>query len=175
MEHREELTESQEDYLETIYRIILKKDVARVKEIAAELKVRYPSVTSALQTLEKRGLVNYEPYGTITLTKEGFDAAIEVTGRHRLLKSFFSKVLGIEALKAEESACRIEHVISSEVYTRLVQFVKYVYTTQDSADKWLEDFKKFAKKDKASHTGGAGIDTYFKGTGFALEGENHED
>ena len=78
MKRTEILTESLEDYLESIYRNIVNKNAARVKDIAADLGVRYPSVTSALKALEKKGLINYEPYGIITLTSEGLAIALRM-------------------------------------------------------------------------------------------------
>lgn len=174
METREELTESLEDYLEAIYGIILRKNAVRVKEIATELKVRYPSVTSALKALEKRGLINYEPYGTITLTKTGHETAIQITEKHRLLKSFFSTVLGVDNETADETACRIEHVISREVYIRLVRFVKFMYLSHESTETWLRDFRRFVKTDTPEIVGPHCMEDYFDGTGFELEGEHHE-
>ncbi|HSV55716.1 MAG TPA: metal-dependent transcriptional regulator, partial [Magnetospirillaceae bacterium] len=84
MKQRDGLSEALEDYLEAIYRTILRKSGVRVKNIAEQLGVRNPSVTSALKSLEKRGLINYEPYGVISLTKKGLEAAVKLTEKHRL-------------------------------------------------------------------------------------------
>ncbi len=170
METKDDLSEAQEDYLEAIYRIILKNGVARVKDIAAELHVRYPSVTAALRVLSKRALINYEPYGLVTLTTAGHDQAARVTEKHRLLKSFLSSVLGVSPVEADDTACRMEHVISPEVYVRFVQFIKYLYVSQGSDGKWLKDFKKFCVKDKADPLSADSLDSYFVGTGFKMPG-----
>ncbi|MCF7934640.1 MAG: hypothetical protein K9L73_07590, partial [Spirochaetia bacterium] len=42
-----EMSSNQEDYLESIYKIIHQKEAVRVKDIAEDLGVRNPSVTSA--------------------------------------------------------------------------------------------------------------------------------
>ena len=172
METTNELSEALEDYLESIYRLILKNGAARVKDIAAALKVRYPSVTSALQALTKRGLINYEPYGLVTLTKEGYEAAVRVTEKHRLLKSFLSNVLGVTPVSADETACRMEHVISKDVYLRLVQFIKYLYVSQRVDEKWIGAFRKFCGKDKGCSLESCNLDEYFNGTGFNMPGGN---
>ncbi len=164
------LTESLEDYLESIYRNILKKGAARVKDIAGDLRVRYPSVTSALKNLERRGLILYEPYGIISLTKEGLAVALRVTERHRLLKSFFSQVLGVEQGLADETACRIEHVIPPEAYERFVQFMKFLFVTGGTDKDWLKEFRKFVRDNAVDATCPECVDEYFAGTGFDPKG-----
>ena len=65
------LSATQEDYVETIFRLAEENRVARVKDIAAHLGVHKSTVTGALRSLSEMGLVNYEPYGYITLTAVG--------------------------------------------------------------------------------------------------------
>lgn len=168
------LTESLEDYLESIYRNIVSKNAARVKDIAADLGVRYPSVTSALKTLEKKRLVNYEPYGIITLTKEGLAIALRITERHRLLKAFFSQALDIDLDTADETACRLEHVIPTVIFERLVQFVKFFYLSQEGNDSWQDRFRVFMEANPVDISCPECIEDFFDGTGFYREGGSHE-
>lgn len=170
METKGELSEALEDYLEVIYRIIIKNSAVRVKDIAAELKVKNPSVTSALQALTKRGLINYEPYGVITLTKTGLDLALKTTEKHRLLKNFLAHVLGIQPAVANDTACRMEHVIPRDVYVKLVQFIKFLYISQGADGDWIEDFRKFSSKDSTKKLDSGKLEQYFQGTGFTFEG-----
>ena len=174
MQTNDELTEALEDYLEAIYRIILKKSAVRVKDIAAALKVKNPSVTAALQALTKRGLINYEPYGVISLTQTGFDAAVRVSEKHRLLKSFLEHVLGIDTVMADDTACRMEHVIPRDVYVRLVQFIKFLYVSQDVAGQWKKDFGEFLSTDLPEVFCGDCLSEYFDGTGFDPAGGSHD-
>jgi DtxR family Mn-dependent transcriptional regulator len=167
----DDLSEALEDYLEVIYRIILKNSAVRVKDIAAELKVKNPSVTSALQALKKRALINYEPYGIITLTKAGLETALKTTEKHRLLKNFLSHVLGIQPSTANDTACRMEHVIPHDVYVKLVQFIKYLYVTQGDDGQWVAEFRAFAAKDSTRSVDSGNLEKYFHGTGFTIEGE----
>jgi len=166
MKTSEPLTESLEDYLETIYRIILDKTAVRVKDISAAMGVKNPSVTSALKALEKRSLINYEPYGIISLTRSGLEVALKITEKHRLLKNFFRNVLGIDSAAADDTACRMEHVIPREVYVRFVQFVKYLYISQGSNDGWIANFNAFAAHDQSDISCPDCLEDYFSGTGF---------
>ena len=116
------LSASLEDYLETILQLERTSRVARVSEIAAQLKVSQPSVTGALKILGTRGLVSHAPYGHVTLTDEGARIAAEVERRHLLIREFLIGVLSLPEDKAEATACRLEHVLEADV---LAHFVAY--------------------------------------------------
>ncbi|MEA1996971.1 MAG: metal-dependent transcriptional regulator, partial [Gemmatimonadota bacterium] len=131
-EKKNNLSESLEDYLEAIYHIESRKQAARAKDIAERLDVKGSSVTGALQALAKRKLINYAPYDVITLTAEGRSLALEVVGRHEVLRRFFVDVLDVELKTAEEAACRMEHSLPGEIFERLIAFVEYL--TSDSHD-----------------------------------------
>ncbi|WP_290740111.1 metal-dependent transcriptional regulator [Fibrobacter sp. UBA3718] len=65
------LSQSLEDYLEMVHMLRLANGIARVRDIAAALKVKMPSVAKAVIELKKLGLVTQEPYSGIELTSEG--------------------------------------------------------------------------------------------------------
>ena len=145
MKNGTSLSASLEDYLEAIYNIIDKKQAIRAKDIASELGVSRSSVTGALHALADRDLINYAPYDTITLTREGNEIAKGVVHRHRTLRDFFIEVLGIHPKEAENSACRMEHEISDVVMERLVQFIEFVDTCPRAGTKWVEGFGYFCE------------------------------
>jgi DtxR family Mn-dependent transcriptional regulator len=117
-----QLTQSREDYLETIYELIEEHAVARVKDIAAKLNVRKPSVHGAINELKKHGLVEQEPYGYITLTKAGTVEAKKVVERHEMLREFLL-LLGVPAEVAEHDACAMEHLLCPETYAAVKKFI----------------------------------------------------
>ncbi len=120
--YAEVLSASEEDYLEAILQLERSSRVARVSEIAVRLNVSRPSVTGALKNLVGLGLVSHARYGHATLTEEGTKIAREVERRHMAIRDFLTDVLGIEAQKAETTACRLEHVLEPDV---LAHFVSY--------------------------------------------------
>jgi DtxR family Mn-dependent transcriptional regulator len=134
------LSASMENYLETIYVLIREYSVARSKDIAERLKVQRSSVTGALQVLKERGLVNYEPYGYVTLTETGSVAASKVLRRHEALRDFFINVLSIDREEADEAACRMEHGISKNIVNRLLDFAEFVETCPRAGAKWVHGF-----------------------------------
>jgi DtxR family transcriptional regulator, Mn-dependent transcriptional regulator len=142
------LSESLEDYLETILLLEQTNKVARVKDIAQKLGVLRGSVTGALKTLAEKGLINYEPYSFITLTQEGAGIAKEIARRHEVIKDFLQCVLLLPPDKAEENACRMEHAMDKAVIDRLVRFIEYIHRCPRTGEDWIEAFVNFYSKDK---------------------------
>jgi DtxR family transcriptional regulator, Mn-dependent transcriptional regulator len=141
------LSDSLEDYLEAIYNIILEKNGVRVKDIAKRLGVKNSSVTVALRSLSGSGMINYEPYGVISLTQKGNLVARRITEKHRILKFFFHKMLGIDKPTAETCACEIEHSMPPEVFKRFMQFIKFSYLSHRKTPGWLNGFREFYTED----------------------------
>lgn len=136
----EMLSASLEDYLEAIFHIIAQKQAARAKDISRRLKVSGSSVTGALRSLAKRGLINYAPYDIITLTAEGKNVAEDVIRRHEVLRDFFVKVLAVDKTKADEAACQMEHSIPTEILERFIQFAEFVEVCPRGGYKWITGF-----------------------------------
>lgn len=133
----QELSATMENYLETILLLIKQSAVARAKDISKLMKVNRSSVTGALQALRERGLVNYEPYGYITLTQRGTEIATKVLWRHEALRDFFINVLAIERQEADEAACRMEHGVSKAIVDRLLDFAAFIETCPRAGAKWI--------------------------------------
>jgi DtxR family Mn-dependent transcriptional regulator len=125
-EAQREQTASMEDYLEAIAKLGEGRKAVRVKQLSEMLRVKMPSVTSALKKLSEQELVEHERYGHIKLTPEGDKVARDVIYRHEALTRFFAQALDISQETAEEDACRIEHVISPLSMERLTKFVEFI-------------------------------------------------
>jgi len=138
-----ELSASLEDYIEAIFNLAGDSKVARSKDIAKSLGVSKSSVTGALKLLKEKELINYEPYGYVTLTQAGQAAAGEIVAKHNVLKSFFVDVLGVEADLAQEAACRAEHALGPEIISRLLAFSEFAAQTAKNGYDLTEDFEQF--------------------------------
>ena len=117
------LSQSLEDYLEMVHMLRLANGIARVKDIAAALSVKMPSVAKAILELKKLGLVTQEPYSGVDLTEEGRKAAADVLNRHILLKGFLIR-LGVSEAIADKDACSMEHILSAETLSTIEDFMK---------------------------------------------------
>ena len=143
METKEFLSSSLEDYLEAIYNLVNENKVARSKDIASNLNVSRASVTGALKNLALKGLINYDPYQFITMTKKGEFLAKKIVRRHEILKEFLIDVLSVDPELADESACKMEHAISGEVIDKLLFFAKFIKYNEEM---FLDGFREFENK-----------------------------
>ncbi len=123
---KEQLSESLEDYLETILELQAKKTVARSKDIAEKLCIKRGSVTGMLKKLADHKLINYEPYGYVTLTPEGKKIALEIEHRHIFLKDFFIRFVKINEEDAERTACRMEHAMDKLTFKKFRDFIQKI-------------------------------------------------
>ena len=118
------LHESGEDYLETILILHKRTGYVRSIDVANELGYSKPSISRAVGILKSYGYIKVEPGGQIILTESGKAKAESVYGRHVLLRKFLRETLGVSEENAEEDACRIEHILSEETYTKLKSFIE---------------------------------------------------
>jgi len=111
-----------EDYLKAIY-ILEGEDGERVatSELAEHLLVTPPTVSSMMEKLAERGLVDREEYKGVRLTDEGEVVALEILRHHRLLESFLTQHLDYEWTDVHEEADRLEHHISDEFGRRIAE------------------------------------------------------
>ncbi len=146
------LSASLEDYLEAIFNLARKTDIARSRDIADKLDVSKSSVTGALRLLKKKGLINYRPYNYVTLTDAGRKIAAEIVKKHEILKSFFADVLGLKAKLAQSCACRAEHVLGQEVINKLLMFIEFVTQENKNGNDVTANFKNFCRRKRKSAT-----------------------
>jgi len=121
-----DITSSLEDYLETIYRILGRSSVARVRDIAEELEVSPASVSPAMRRLADKKLIRYSKRNYIELTEEGLYIARRTMTRHNLLSRFLTDILGIDREQAESDACAMEHFLSENSMERLAAFFEFL-------------------------------------------------
>jgi len=129
-----------EQYLETIYEIEKRGNVASVTDIANARGVKSPSVTYVLKKLSEMKLVNRERYNReISLTKKGRSIAERLERTHQTLRWFF-EMIGIDSEIANDDACEIEHIVRPETVDKLIDFVEWVQITPKAA-KFLSEFQ----------------------------------
>ncbi|MGI6393418.1 MAG: metal-dependent transcriptional regulator [bacterium] len=129
------LTATQEDYLEAVLFLTTKKKVARNMEIADYMGVKRASVTRSVKLLAKKGLLEHEAHGYVTLTELGRSIAVEIAERHRLFRHFFKNILGISQAESDKLACKIEHMISGKSLQKFRDFIEKLDATGFSNSK----------------------------------------
>lgn len=140
------LSGSMEDYLEAIYNLKIKPQVARIKDIANYMGVKMPSATGAIRSLAAKGLVRHKPYNTVHLTEEGLIYARNITHRHQVIKDFLTSVLDLEEKDADEEACVLEHAIAPETLKRLISFAEFVGKESDIIENFKSQLRNTSNK-----------------------------
>jgi DtxR family Mn-dependent transcriptional regulator len=116
-----------EDYLKSIY--ILQREAGEdpsaeriaTSAIADRLDVTAPTVTSMLDKLADRGLIDREKYKGVRLTAEGETVALEVLRHHRLIEAYLAEALDYDWTDVHEEADRLEHHISERFEARIAE------------------------------------------------------
>ncbi|MGS0765501.1 metal-dependent transcriptional regulator [Syntrophomonas curvata] len=113
------LTPALEDYLEVIYQLSGENGTAKISDIARRMNIAKPSVTQAIASLRREGLVYQDRYGPVLLTPKGEKRAREVWYRHTVIRRFLEEILGVEPATADRDACLMEHNISVETFSQM--------------------------------------------------------
>ena len=116
--------ESGEDYLEAILMTWNEKNECHAIDVAHRLNVSKPSVSRAMGILKDDGYIVVDENLHLVLTQKGRAKAEDVYNRHKLLTSFIMKITGLSQEQSEENACRVEHVIDSDVVKGIEDWMK---------------------------------------------------
>ena len=125
------LTNSQEEYLKTIYILEKNSGKVRVTDIAQKLKITKPSVNRAIKNLREVDLVEYEVYGEINLTYQGEELAKEVIKKHDIIKMFLIDILEVNEKDAEEEAKSMKHAMSPDTTEKLERYISKIMDLGD--------------------------------------------
>ena len=109
---------SGEDYLETILVLHKKTGMVRSVDVARHMEVSKPSVCHAVATLRDGGFLTMDEAHFLHLTAVGREVAEKIYERHCVFTEQLI-VAGVDPRIAEVDACRIEHIISNESFSRL--------------------------------------------------------
>ena len=115
--------ESLEDYLERILMLIERNGQVRSIDIANDMGYSKPSVSIAMKKLKEKGLIEIDSKGYITLKEEGFAIASKTYEKHKLVYSLLL-YLGVSDETARKDACKIEHSLSEETFTKLKEHLE---------------------------------------------------
>mgnify|MGYP003101938494 CR=1 FL=1 len=99
--------ESAEDYLEKILMLQEQKGSVRSIDIAVAMGFSKPM----------------DADGFIKLEAPGMEIAQRIYGRHRKLTAFFV-ALGVDPETASKDACKVEHDLSEETYSKMIAFAE---------------------------------------------------
>lgn len=113
-----EIHESAEDYLETILILEERNPYVRSIDIVNEMGFSKPSVSIAMKKLRENGYIEMDGNGYITFLPAGRVIAERIYSRHKLLRKVLIAI-GVSEETAADEACRIEHVIDDDTFSKL--------------------------------------------------------
>jgi DtxR family transcriptional regulator, Mn-dependent transcriptional regulator len=112
-----------ENYLKAIYigtnRLDRPQRLLPMGQLASALNVTPGTATTMVKTLAESGLVEYEPYAGVALTRAGQKLAALVTRRHRLIELFLVEVMGYSWDEVHDEAEQLEHTVSDRLVDRM--------------------------------------------------------
>lgn len=127
-----ELSHSMVHYLLTIHKLKESRGFARVTDIAKDLKLTKGSVSTALNNLKKKGLVEEEEdCKFLILTDVGHKEVHRILSARTLLFYFLKDFVGVSEEVAEKDSCLMEHLMSSQTSEKFFDFMKRLSCTCD--------------------------------------------
>jgi DtxR family Mn-dependent transcriptional regulator len=118
------LSLTEENYLKAIYH--LSQDGIRgvsTSEIADAMQTKAASVTDMIKRLSSKGLVSYEKYHGVEISRKGKTDALNVIRKHRLWETFLVNKLGFAWSDVHEVAEQLEHIQSPLLIEKLDVFL----------------------------------------------------
>ncbi len=115
--------ESPEMYLKAIYLENKEKGSCRSVDVANRLGFSKPSVSVAINNLQKEGFLEIGDGGMITLTDKGQERAQMVYDKYCFWIDVLEKY-GLDPEEAENEACEIEHALSDEAFLQIRQAIQ---------------------------------------------------
>jgi len=112
-----------ENYLKAIYQgastLTPPQRLLPMGQLAAALGVVPGTATTMVKALAESGLVEYEPYSGVALTRSGHKLAALVLRRHRLVELFLVRFMGYAWDEVHDEAEQLEHVVSERLIDRM--------------------------------------------------------
>lgn len=139
-----DLSPSEEDYLEMIYRLQLDGDKVKVVELANSLNVSKPSTSKMVKRLQTKDLIEHEYYGDIKLSNKGELIGKSLLLRHNTIEEFL-KLLGLNENLHDETE-KIEHTVSHFTLDCIRSLVNFFNENEDIIIRF-DNFIKNTQKD----------------------------
>jgi len=112
-------TPTVENYLKALLALADEAGKVSISDLSKSLGVSTPSANSMVKKLRDQGLVEYQKYKPLKLTKQGQRQAALILRKHRLTEMFLVEQMGFGWEEVHVIAEQIEHVKSSEFFQRM--------------------------------------------------------
>lgn len=120
------ISKALEEYLKNMYILEKQNGNIRVTDIATKMNCSKASVNKAVKNLKEEGMINYETYGTIEITKNGEELAKKIIETYDIVYLFLKDVLNIDEEEAKGEAERMKLAINDNTINKLAKYVHRV-------------------------------------------------
>ena len=117
------LSPALEKYLLAIFNVTRRKRVARVKDVAALLRVSSASVSPAMHRLDQLGLVHYGRREYIELSPSGTRLAELLLCHQEIVAEFFERSLRLSRAEAKQASASVFHFFSDDLLGRIREYL----------------------------------------------------
>lgn len=115
--------EQEEDFLETLCILRQKGRAVTITDVCKELNLTKKEANQLRKKMIVHDYLLDNKTEELILTSHGKTQGEECLKRHRYLTEFLKLVCGVDEEEAAENACRLEHVISGEVFHGICNFM----------------------------------------------------
>lgn len=119
------LSQTEENYLKVLYKLIVLNGEASVNEISKTLEIKMPTVNSMMKKLAEKNLVIYQSYKPLKLTPEGEKSAALIIRKHRLTEMYLVEKMGFTWDEVHPIAEQIEHLQSEAFFQKMDEILGY--------------------------------------------------
>ena len=127
MKAKIKVTETIENYLESVYNMRDECTTVIAARLAERLGVKPPTVSQTLQRMRRDGLIKIEG-NEIALTKIGHEVAEAGIRRHRLVERFMTDILKLEWAVAHREAEPLQHAMSDLIEQKMLEVLGHPLT-----------------------------------------------
>jgi DtxR family transcriptional regulator, Mn-dependent transcriptional regulator len=117
-----------EEYLETIYNLIMEGEPVIGARLAEKFAVSRPTAMEAIRRLAADGYAVLDQNKHVSLTSKGQELTEQILRRHRLAERMLFDLLGMDAISAHEQAHSIEHGMSEDMAQRISERLNHPLT-----------------------------------------------
>lgn len=132
-----ELTHSAAHHLMAIHELCQTPGYARITDVARHLGVTKGSVSWMMKHLKERGYVKEDANRFLSLSENALRVVREIESTRLVVQRFLTDALGMDGDDAEIDACKVEHLLSAEARTRLVSFLRFLFSEDERAGAFL--------------------------------------
>ena len=119
-----DLTLAEENYLKAIYHLSENEDGGvSTNSLAENMETKPASASDMVRKLSQKGVIEYQKYKGVHISKKGRSIALNVIRKHRLWEVFLVEKLGFNWDEVHEIAEQLEHIKSPLLVERLDSFL----------------------------------------------------